>query len=541
MTKKFNVWLPLIIAVCLVAGILLGQRFSAGRFQAAFVPASSANKLDVLINAIEANYVDTVDRSALIESAVPAILGTLDPHSTYIEKRNLQEVNEEMQGNFGGIGIQFSIFNDTVNVVDVITGGPSYELGIQTGDRIVEVNGEVIAGVKIKQDDVLHLLRGEKGTKVMVGIRRRGLSDIINYDITRGDIPLISIDVSYMIDAETGYVKVTRFSEKTYGEFTQAVEKLDAQGARKLIIDLRGNPGGLLQAVIRMVNDFLDKDEPALYVEGRTRARYTYLAPQQGRWFDKELYVLIDEYSASASEIFAGAIQDNDRGLIIGRRSFGKGLVQEQILFGDGSAMRLTVSRYYTPSGRCIQKPYQDGQEEYQHDLEKRSKHGEFLVADSIRFADSLQYKTKFGRTVYGGGGIMPDCFVPFDTTGFSPYYSKIYAKQLVYNFAHDYSENHLDELKTLADVAEFKEHLTREHILDQFVAYATKHGVAKNDRDLKISGKMIDTQVKAYIAKNIIGDVGLFGIIRDIDEALLKAVKLAKENAAREISHQNQ
>ncbi|MEN6455427.1 MAG: S41 family peptidase, partial [Prolixibacteraceae bacterium] len=424
MNKRFNIYLPLLIAFSVIIGIFLGNRLSRQHpsgFQN--ISLQSSNKLSTIVDLIKNVYVDSVSTDKVIEDAIPALLKNLDPHTTYIPASDMQEVTEEMQGNFGGIGVQFSIHNDTVHVVDVISGGPSYKLGIQPGDRIVMVNDSNIAGISIKNEDVLKLLRGEKGTKVKVGIKRAAIKAVIPYTITRGDIPIISVDVSYMINNETGYVKVSRFGEKTYTEFMEAMKKLDNQGAGKIIIDLRSNPGGYLMAVIQMVNEFLDKDELILYTEGHSQPRKTYKATSKGKWLNKDIFVLIDEYSASASEIFAGAVQDNDRGIIIGRRSFGKGLVQEQIPFYDGSALRLTVARYYTPSGRSIQKPYEEGTDEYYHDIMKRAVHGELAVADSIQFADSLKFETKSGRTVYGGGGIMPDYFVPIDTSGYSDYY----------------------------------------------------------------------------------------------------------------------
>ncbi|MGV8134919.1 MAG: S41 family peptidase [Mangrovibacterium sp.] len=529
MNKRFNIYLPLLIAFSVIIGIFLGNRLSRQHpsgFQN--ISLQSSNKLSTIVDLIKNAYVDSVSTDKVIEDAIPALLKNLDPHTTYIPASDMQEVTEEMQGNFGGIGVQFSIHNDTVHVVDVISGGPSYKLGIQPGDRIVMVNDSNIAGISIKNEDVLKLLRGEKGTKVKVGIKRAAIKAVIPYTITRGDIPIISVDVSYMINNETGYVKVSRFGEKTYTEFMEAMKKLDNQGAGKIIIDLRSNPGGYLMAVIQMVNEFLDKDELILYTEGHSQPRKTYKATNKGKWLNKDIFVLIDEYSASASEIFAGAVQDNDRGIIIGRRSFGKGLVQEQIPFYDGSALRLTVARYYTPSGRSIQKPYEEGTDEYYHDIMKRAVHGELAVADSIQFADSLKFETKSGRIVYGGGGIMPDYFVPIDTSGYSDYYSRIVGKALVYNFALDYSDKNRKELKKLNTSTILEEYLTTQNILDQFVDYADKQGVKRDQKGLNTSGKIIKTQIMAYIARNILGEEGFFPIIKEIDETLLKTIEIS-------------
>jgi len=530
MNKRVNIYLPVLIALSVIIGILLGNKLSKTQTGALKnFSIQSPNKLNTIIDLVTNAYVDSVSTDKLIEEAIPGLLKNLDPHTTYIPANDMQEVTEEMQGNFGGIGVQFSIHKDTVQVVDVVSGGPSYKLGILPGDRIVEVNDSVIAGKGIKNEDVLHLLRGEKGTKVKVGIKRKGIRDLMQYAIVRGDIPIISVDVSYMIDKQTGFVKVSRFAEKTYAEFMEAMNKLDQQGAHKIIIDLRGNPGGYLMAVVKMVNEFLNDGEAILYTEGHSQPRKTYTATSKGKWIDKDVFVLIDEYSASASEIFAGAIQDNDRGVIIGRRSFGKGLVQEQIPFNDGSALRLTVARYYTPSGRCIQKPYEEGSEEYYHDIMNRAVHGEFEVADSIHFADSLKYETRTGRTVYGGGGIMPDYFVPLDTTGYSDYYSKVTSKALVYNYALEYSDKNRDQLKQLKTAPDFTGYLNRQHILDQFVSYAARQGVKKDDAGLKISGKIIETQIMSYIARNIIGEEGFFPIIRQIDGTLQKAIEISE------------
>ncbi len=527
--KQISIYLPILIAVSVVTGILLGNNLSRnqGASLQNLAPTKN-NKLSTIIELISQAYVDSVSVDELVENTIPELLKNLDPHTAYIPARDMQEVHEEMQGNFGGIGVQFSIHNDTVQVIDVVSGGPSSRLGILPGDRIVTVNDSVIAGVDIKNQDVLTVLRGEKGTKVRIGVKRKSIQDLIEFEITRGDIPIYSVDVSYMIDETTGFVKVNRFAEKTYDEFIQAIAKLKSSGAQKIIVDLRGNPGGYLMAVVNMVNEFLPEGDQIVYTEGNSQARKTYTATKGGIALDNEVIVLIDEYSASASEIFAGAIQDNDRGIVVGRRSFGKGLVQEQIPFRDGSALRLTVARYYTPSGRSIQKPYEEGNMDYYHDIMKRAEHGEFQVADSIQFADSLKYETSSGRTVYGGGGIMPDYFVAADTSGYSDYYSKITQKALVYHFAFQYSDINREKLKEMKTAAEFVDYLNRDQIMDQFIVYAEKEGVKNDPNGLAASGKIIDTQIKAYIARNIIGEEGFFPIIKEIDETLKEAIRLS-------------
>ncbi|MDP2114452.1 MAG: S41 family peptidase, partial [Bacteroidota bacterium] len=418
---KFSVYIPLLLAIAVVTGILIGNRLTrnSGANQPSF-SMSGFNKMDAVIELIKNSYVDSVSTDSLIEKAIPLLLKNLDPHTSYIPPKEMVGVEEEMRGNFGGIGVQFSIQNDTVMVVDVISGGPSSKLGILPGDRIVTVNDTLLAGAGLKNEKVLSKLRGEKGTKVNVGIKRKGFKDLFEFNITRGEIPIYSVDVSYMIDETTGYIKVSRFGEKTYQEFMEGMKKLTQLGMKTVIVDMRGNPGGYLNAVIRMVNEFLVKGELIVYTQGHSQPRKTFNADSNGTFRDKGVVVLIDDFSASASEIFAGAIQDNDRGWVIGRRSFGKGLVQEQIPFKDGSALRLTVARYYTPSGRSIQKPYDKGNDKYYKDIMDRAIHGEFQQADSIQFSDSLKYTTLAGRTVYGGGGIMPDFFIPADTLGFS-------------------------------------------------------------------------------------------------------------------------
>ncbi len=527
--KQIAIYLPILIAVSVIVGIVLGNSLSRIQTPALqnFSPPK-VNKLSAIVDLINHAYVDSVETDELVEKTIPELLKNLDPHTAYIPARDMQEVHEEMQGNFGGIGVQFSIHNDTVQVVDVVSGGPSYKLGILPGDRIVTVNDSVIAGVDVENEDVLSILRGEKGTIVKVGIKRKGIADLILYEITRGDIPIYSIDVSYMIDETTGFVKVNRFAEKTYDEFINAISKLNKAGAEKFIVDLRGNPGGYLMAVVSMVNEFLPEGKLIVYTEGNSQPRKTYSATKSGIALDKDVIVLIDEYSASASEIFAGAIQDNDRGIVVGRRSFGKGLVQEQIPFNDGSALRLTVARYYTPSGRSIQKSYVDGNMSYYHDIIDRAEHGEFQVADSIQFSDSLKYETANGRIVYGGGGIMPDYFVPADTAGYSAYYSKITQKALVYHFAFEYTDENRDQLSGFGTASELADYLNQQDILRQFVAYANKEGVKEDAKGLATSGKIIETQVKAYIARNMIGEEGFFPIIREIDETLKEAIRLS-------------
>ncbi len=525
---KSSVYIPVILALVLATGILIGNRLS--RNAGKNIPATSnVNKFDAIVNLIQNAYVDSISTDSLIEKTIPQLLKNLDPHTIYLPAKEMAGVEEEMRGNFGGIGVQFSIQNDTVMVVDVISGGPSSKLGIMPGDRIISVNDTSLVVKGLKNERVLSKLRGEKGTKVNVGIKRKGFKDPIAFLITRGDIPIYSVDVNYMIDATTGYIKVSRFGEQTYEEFMEGMKALDQQGMKNVIVDLRGNPGGYLNAVIKMVNEFLDKGELIVYTQGNSQPRKTFQADSRGTYRDKGIIVLVDDFSASASEIFAGAIQDNDRGWIIGRRSFGKGLVQEQIPFNDGSAVRLTVARYYTPSGRCIQKPYDKGNDEYYKDIMERAIHGEFQKVDSIKYADTVKYKTLSGRIVHGGGGIMPDYFVPADTSGYSTYYSKVTQKGLVYQFALDYADSNRKELSSFKSAADFETYFHKVNILNLFATFAEKKGVKTNTTDLKISSKIIDNQVKAYIARNIIGEKGFYPIIQNIDKTLLEAIEKTK------------
>jgi carboxyl-terminal processing protease len=526
--SKFSPYIPALLALALVLGIILGNRLNRNAGSSAPM-ISKTNKLDAIINLIQNAYVDSISSDSLIEKTIPQLLKNLDPHTTYIPAKEMVGVEEEMRGNFGGIGVQFSIQNDTVMVVDVVSGGPSSKLGIIPGDRIVTVNDTLMVGKGVKNEKVLSRLRGEIGTKVNVGIKRKGIKDLIDYTITRGEIPIYSVDVNYMIDETTGYIKVSRFAEQTYDEFMNGMKELRQQGMKNVVVDLRGNPGGYLTAVIRMVNEFLEKGKLIVYTQGNSQPRKTFQADNRGIYREMGITVLIDDFSASASEIFAGAIQDNDRGWIVGRRSFGKGLVQEQIPFNDGSAVRLTVARYYTPSGRCIQKPYDKGNDEYYQDIVKRAIHGEFQKADSIKYKDTVKYKTPSGRIVHGGGGVMPDFFVPADTSGYSDYYQKITQKGLVYQFALDYADSHRKELGNFKTASEFEQYLSKINILSQFIGYAEKKGVKVNHVDLKISSIVIDSQIKAYIARNIIGEKGFYPIIQNIDKTLLEAIAKSK------------
>ncbi|HPR30457.1 MAG TPA: S41 family peptidase [Prolixibacteraceae bacterium] len=533
MSRYLKILLPLILALAIVLGIFLGSGIqqNVSRTNQRKTPLFQPDKLSVITRLIEQDYVDSIDKNELIEKIIPLILDELDPHTTYIKAEEMRAVSEEMRGNFSGIGVQFVMQNDTVMVIEVISGGPSQQVGILAGDRIVSVNEKAVSGVGLRSDSIVSLLKGKKGTLVNVGVSRPGFPDTLGFAITRGEIPIFSIDAAYMINKTTGLIKVNRFAESTYKEFHQSLVQLTETGMRKLIIDLRGNSGGYLQAVFSMVDEFLPKNQLIVYTEGKARPRFDYRSSGNGIWQEGSLVVLIDEYSASASEIFAGAIQDNDRGLIVGRRSFGKGLVQEQIPFIDGSALRLTVARFYTPSGRSIQKSYQDGNEAYRLDIYERRNNDELLERDSIHFADSLKYSTLGGRTVYGGGGIMPDVFIPVDTSGVNDFYIACVAQNILYTFCFDYADQHRSILSRFQKTDELKQYLTEQKVLDAFLVYAQTKGIRPTVQERRESERLLSTQISALIARNILGDNGFYPIVFEIDPTVQKAVELLKEN----------
>jgi len=526
--KNINVYLPVIIALVLVAGIFIGLQFDRGNNNddRVFIYPRPNNKISNVINYIEEEYVDSVSVNKLVESAIPAILDELDPHSVYIPAKKLKKVNEPLKGNFEGIGIEFNMPNDTVIVINTISGGPSQKVGMLPGDRIIEIEDSVVAGKDMPTSEIVKQLKGPKGTIVEVGVKRRGVEEILHFEITRDEIPLYSVDVSYMVNDSSGYIKIARFARTTHDEFRQALDKLNKQGMNQIIIDLRGNGGGYMDAATDIANEFLEDGKLIVYTEGRARPKNEIYANEKGLSLDHKVIILIDEFSASASEILAGAIQDNDRGLIVGRRSFGKGLVQQQTVFPDKSALRLTVARYYTPTGRCIQKPYENGdQSSYYDDLNKRYKHGEFQERDSIDFADSLIYTTPEGDTVYGGGGIMPDVFVPFDTTNYSDYYQQVSRKGLIYKYAFQYADTHREILKPFTMPEEFRDYLTQQNLLEQFYRYASENGVSQNNEGIRQSKELLRTQLIAYVARNIIGEEGFYPILHQTDKTFQKAV----------------
>lgn len=491
-------------------------------------------KLDYLLYFLNNNYVDTLKTDEIVEEGIRSMLKKLDPHSIYLTKEELKEMDEPLVGNFDGVGIQFNILEDTIVVVNTIVGGPSEKLGILAGDKIVKIENEVVAGIKLKNKDVISRLRGPRGTVVKVSIFRRGEKNLIDYSITRDKIPLTSIDATYMLDKETGYIKLSRFSATSSEEFIEGLTKLKAEGMKNLIIDLTGNGGGYLKTATDIVDQVMPENNLITYTKGRTEgSKVPYYTTSEGLFEKGKLIVLIDEGSASASEIVSGAVQDLDRGIIIGRRSFGKGLVQNSFPFPDGSAMRLTTARYYTPSGRCIQKPYENGVDDYYDDLNTRFRHGEFTNRDSIHFADSLKYYTSGKRLVYGGGGIMPDIFIPLDTTENSKYLTDVYRKGLFNKFTLKYVDQHRAEInKSYPDFKTFKANFTvSDAIVEEFVAAGEADEIKRDEEGLKTSGAFIRRQLKALIANQVWGTSEYYQTINDHNPIVKEALNQMKSD----------
>jgi carboxyl-terminal processing protease len=525
--KRLDIIYPIILAVVLVIGILVGVtlRQEPGRTSLTVYPR--ADKLTSVLNYIEDQYVDTVAMGKLVESTIPTLLKNLDPHSVYIPASDLLEVNEPLDGGFDGIGITFNMPNDTIIVITTIPGGPSERVGLEPGDRIVSINDSIVAGISMDQNDVVKLLKGPTGTKVTVGIVREGIEDVLSFEITRDKIPIYSIDVSFMVNKEVGYIKISRFARTTYQEFLEAVAKLQNLGMEKVIVDLRSNSGGYMDAATNIANEFLPEGKLIVYTEGKARPRQNIYSNANGECLNTPVAILIDEFSASASEILAGAIQDNDRGVVVGRRSFGKGLVQEQILFSDGSALRLTIARYYSPTGRSIQKPYEPGNDDYFYDISNRYLHGEFQEKDSIQLSDTLKYTTPAGRVVYGGGGIMPDFFIPLDTSGVTNYFNQVARRNLIYRFAFEFSDKHRKEMSSFKELKALEQYLQKAKLLEQFIKFAQEGGVEPNHKEIEKSSLIIETQLKAYIARNFIDNDGFYPIITRIDNTLQRAINI--------------
>jgi len=519
---------PLIIAISIVVGLFIGRYYQASKQESMFYIYPRADKLTTITNYITKEYVDRIEKDALIEKTIPKLLAELDPHSQYLPASELESLSEPLEGNFSGIGVQFNMLNDTLVIIKTIVNGPSEKVGIIAGDRILMVNDDTVAGVSMPSDSIVRKLKGPKGTKVKVGIKRYQVAEMLYFDIIRDNIPLYSMDIAYMIRPEIGYIRLNNFSRTTFEEFSGGVGSLLGQGMQNLILDLRSNGGGYLDPAVRIADQFLQEGQLIVYTEGNARPRQEYRASKGGMCKDLNVIVLIDEGSASASEILSGALQDNDRGLIVGRRSFGKGLVQEQNVFSDGSAIRLTVARYYTPTGRSIQKPYvSGGDDNYYLELSERYMHGEFLEIDSIRFNDSLKFTTPGGKIVYGGGGIMPDVFVPIDTTGVSDYLIDVRNRGLIYRFALQFTEQNRKELEKTTSLEEINSYLKRKKVLDLFIAFASENSVKPDKKQIAYSEEVLKTQLYAFIIRNIFDNQGYYPAIESIDNTLLKAVEL--------------
>ena len=487
------------------------------------------SKFDEVMHYINKMYVDTVNTSEIEEEAIIAMMEELDPHSQYISKEEFNAVNDPLLGSFEGIGVQFRIVDDTVTIVNTIKGGPSEKVGIMAGDRIVYVNDSLIAGVKIKNDSVMRLLKGPKGTKVKVKNYRRGVEGLLDFTITRDVIPTYSVDVAYMLDDSTGYIKLSKFSATTHHEFVQAAKKLKKEGMTQLVFDLRGNGGGFLGEAVDIVDEFLPKGSLVVFTEGRFRPKTEFKARKKGLLEDMPVVVLIDDESASASEIVAGALQDNDRGTIVGRRSYGKGLVQEQVMLNDNSAIRVTVARYYTPTGRCIQKPFTGGKlEDYLYESIDRYTNGELFSADSIHMDTTLKYLTPKGKVVYGGGGIMPDVYVPLVNDSTAYYFNKITNLGILYQYAFDYCDKHRQDLNRFKTVDEFaRSFRVTDAMFNELVEQAEKKGIKGNDTEKAVARRDTDILLKAYIARNLFDDAGFYPIYRPMDDVLQKALEV--------------
>jgi len=497
-------------------------------------PNLSLYKIVRFLQYVSSDYVDTLNVDKLVDDAIVDILNDLDPHSVYISKEDVKAMNEPLEGNFEGIGVEFNILNDTLMVVNPIPGGPSERVGVFAGDRIIQIDGKTVANIGLKNSDVFKLLRGDKGTKVTIQILRKGVTEPMDFEITRDKIPIYSLDAAYIINSDIGYIKLNRFSLTTEQEFLEALDRLKKQNMQHLILDLRGNGGGFLNASVALADHFLESENLIVYTEGRTSPRNDFLATQAGVFETGKLVVLIDEGSASASEIVAGAVQDWDRGIIIGRRSFGKGLVQNQLSLPDGSMIRLTVARYHTPTGRVIQKPYNQGNlDDYYSDFSKRLQNGELFNADSINFPDSLKYQTlKKGKMVYGGGGIMPDVFIPYDTSSYSSYYGLLVRKDILNQFVHTYIDANRKQLnKNYSNFEKYRKNFNVEDALtEQLIAFAEKKGVQHDPEGFKISDSEIRKQLKALIALRLFTTTEYFQIINDDNDVVKKAVEIIND-----------
>ena len=532
--KKSNRFMPLIMAVCVIIGIMIGSfyanHFSGNRLN---IINSGSNRLSNLLHLIDDQYVDKVNIDSLVDVAIPQILADLDPHSVYISAKDAQAVADDLKGSFSGVGIEFTIRKDTIHVQNVVKNGPAQRAGILAGDKIVSVDGKPFVGKIVTNEEAMHRLKGPKDTKVKLGVMRYGQKAVKYFTVTRGDIPQKSITATYMLDKNTGYIKVKSFGETTYPEMLIALAKLSQEGFTNLVIDLRDNTGGYMNSAIQMANEFLPKNKLIVYTIGRKSPRQDFPSDGHGSYQKIPLVVLINEGSASASEIFAGAMQDNDRATIIGRRSFGKGLVQQQLSFPDGSMIRLTIARYYTPSGRCIQKPFTAGDnKDYEEDLLTRYQHGEFFSQDSIKHHGPA-YHTSIGRTVYGGGGITPDIFVAEDTLGMTSYYKQAAMSGLILQNAFTYTDNNRPKLNTYKDMMSLSKYLVSQNTVEQFAAYADHNGLKRRNLMIRKSHKLLERFINSRIIYNMLDDEAWTEYINADDPAIAKALSVFRENAA--------
>ena len=532
--KKTNRYMPLLMALCVVVGILIGNfyanHFSGNRLN---IINSGSNRLSNLLHIIDDQYVDKVNIDSLVNNAIPLILAELDPHSVYISAKDAQAANDDLKGSFTGIGVEFTIRQDTIHVQNVISNGPAERAGVLAGDKIISVDGKPFVGKIVTNEEAMHRLKGPKDTKVKIGVLRYGSKKPKYITITRGEIPQKSITATYMLDDKTGYIRIKNFGETTYPELLIALEQLSQQGFSNLVIDLRDNTGGLLTSAIQIANEFLPKNKLIVYTEGRKSPKQEFASDGHGSYQKLPLVVLINEVSASASEIFAGAMQDNDRATIIGRRSFGKGLVQQQIGFPDGSIIRLTIARYYTPSGRCIQKPYSTGDDKnYEQDLITRYQHGEFFSQDSIKH-HGLAYHTGIGRVVYGGGGITPDIFVAEDTLGMTSYYKEASMSGLILQYAFTYTDDNRPKLNTYKEMMEMASYLAKQNLVDKFATYADKHGLKRRNLMIKKSHKLLERYINSRIIYNMLDESAWNEYINLGDPTIEAALKVFRNNAA--------
>lgn len=523
--SRYQISLPLILCIGIAAGLLIGASLTGkpvGKSQGA-----DMEKLQEVLSLVQNEYVDKTKTDKLVDDAIEHLLGKLDPHSAYISASDRIAANEDLKGNFEGIGIEFNIFHDTLVVVAAISGGPSESVGVQAGDKIIKVNDKPITNIKLTNLDVQKYLKGPKGTEVKIEVKRKNKKDLITFNIIRDKIPQSSIDASYMINEEIGYIKISRFSQNTYQEFKQAMDTLKLKGMKKMVLDLQGNPGGYMDQAIEVADEFLSKGNKIVFTKGQeSKYNEEAFATDKGSFEKEPLIVLVNEGSASASEIVTGALQDNDRALVVGRRSYGKGLVQRPFDLNDGSEVRLTISRYYTPSGRSIQKPYED-LDSYDKDIVSRYKHGEFFTPDSIKFNDSLKYSTAHGRTVYGGGGIMPDYFVPLDTVHSSRYFNELFAVNVIREFAFNYAEENKSKLTTQGFPDYLKKFEVSDGMLKQLVAMGQREKVKPDLRDLEKNKRLFQVYLKAEIARRIWGNQSFYPIFNETNEVLQQAVKM--------------